>query len=149
AWLVGLLAVGGIFAAALLVPDLPVEWASLAAALVFPAALISAFDFHLANDRYYTEADIYGNAGNLMNVPGMVCWLAAILVGQLLDPLGPEAWVAAVPVPPALATDLPWRLIVALVAATVYFLIQRWASTRRAAVYEVRGVGVYGPQDEA
>lgn len=148
AWLVGLVVVLGVGALAVSLPEMPIELASLAAALVLPAALIAAFDFHLAKDHHYTEADIYGSTEDFVNVTGLACWMMAVVIGQLLDPVGPAAWVGVVPETPLSGSDIPWRLITAVVAATVYFLVQRWGSTRRASVYEVRGVGAYGPQDE-
>lgn len=148
AWLIGLMVVVAVGALAVSVPEMPIQLASLAAALVLPAALISAFDFHLAKDHHYTEADIYGSTEDFVSVTGMACWLMAVVIGQLLDPVGPAAWVDVVPETPLSGTDLPWRLITAVVAATAYLLVERWGSTRRAAVYEVRGVSAYGTQDE-
>ncbi len=149
AWLIGLIVALGVGALAVFWPGMPIELASVAAAVVLPAALIAAFDFHLAKDHHYTEADIYGSTEDFVNVTGMACWLMAVVIGQLLDPVGPAAWVDVVPEMPLSGIDLPWRLITALIAATAYFLVQRWGSTRRASVYEVRGVSAYGPQDEA
>ncbi len=40
----------------------------------------------------------------------------------------------------ALPWDLPWRLLIAVVAAGVYVTITRWSKKRSAAVYELRGV---------
>jgi purine-cytosine permease-like protein len=149
AWFVGLIAVIAVIAVALMVTEVPASWGFLAAAGVFPAALISVTNFHLARDRHYTEVDIYGSMEGLVNVAGVGCWLGAVAIGQLLDPVGPAEWLELIPTTAATATDLPWRLIVALVAATVYLLIERWGTSRRAAVYQVRGVEVYGHEGEA
>lgn len=146
-WLIGLLAVAGVIAVAVAVPALPTSAALLASAVVFPAALISVFDFHLANDHHYSEADIYGGTEGFARLTGLGCWLGAVIIGQLIDPVGPEEWVSLVPTTMLTGTDVPWRLIAALVAATAYLLIDRWSSTRRSAVYEVRGVAAYGHRE--
>lgn len=147
-WLIGLIPVVAVVVAAMLLPEMPTGWAALAAAIVFPAAVITAFDFHWVNDRYYAETDIYGSGGRSFNVAGVGCWLGAVVLGQLLEPIGPEEWTGLVPnVLPEV--DLPWRLIASLVAATAYLLITRWSGYRTTSVYEVRGVNAYGRQDDA
>lgn len=138
--LVGLLTVVGVVAIALSVPDLPITWASFVTAAMFPAALIAVADFHLTRDRYYTEADIYGGTEGLINVPGIVFWLLAFLIGQILDPIGPSGWVEAMPGSGPFEFEVPWRLIVAVVAAVGYVLVTRWHHQRSASVYELRGV---------
>lgn len=144
AWLVGLVIAVLIGVAAVFV-TIPVEVASMATSLVFPAALIVLFDFHLVRDRYYTEADI-GAGASTLNSAGVGCWLVAVILGQLLDPIGPAVWVDAVP-SPGIEVDLPWRLVISLVMATTYMLITRWGGHRTASIYEIRGVSTYGRGD--
>lgn len=146
-WVVGAIASLAVVGVALLAPNLPIGMASLAAAVVFPTAVISMFDFHLVKDHYYAEADMYGRTESLMNMSGIGCWLAAAVFGQLLDPIGPSAWTDLMPdlLPDV---DLPLRLIVTLAAATAYLLITRWGGRRTPSVYEVRGVNVYGRQHD-
>lgn len=138
-WVVGLVMVAAVIGLALAGPSLPFEWADLLTAVVFPAALIAAADFYLARDSHYTEADIYGGTEGLLNLPGVSCWLAAVALGQLLDPIGPEQWTSMLG-RMDLASDLPWRLIVSLVMAGVYVLVVRWRDLRTSSVYELRGV---------
>lgn len=139
AGVVGLLVAAAIVAGAAYLPEFPLESATLLTSLVFPAALISVADFSLTRDRYYTEADIYGRGGGWLNLPGTGLWVVAVVVGQILDPLGPQQWLDLVP-ELALPWDLPWRLLIAVVAAGVYVTITRWSKKRSAAVYELRGV---------
>lgn len=138
---VGLVVVVGIVIAAAVLPAVPLSVASLLTAVVFPAALISVADFNFTRDRYYTEADIYGSGGieGFLNVPGIALWLIAVIVGQLLDPVGPQTWLEIVPdIGPD--WDLPWRLIIAVVAAAGYVVVTRWHQQRATSVYELRGV---------
>lgn len=137
---VGAVAALGAVAVALLIPDLPVAWAELVTALVFPAALIAVADYFLARDRYYSESEVYGIRGGeaLVNVVGLATWLLAIILGQLLDPIGPDRWVALMPVVPA-DPNVPWRLLMAVVAAIGYVVLIRWR-TRRATTSEIRRV---------
>src|SRR5690606_24444603 len=144
AWLVGLVTAVLIGIAAVFV-TIPVEVASMATALVFPAALIVLFGFHLVRERHFTESDIGASAYSL-NSAGVGWWLLAIILGQLLDPIGLAVWVDAVP-SPGIEVDLPWRLVISLVMATTYMLISRWGGHRKASIYEIRGVSTYGRGD--
>jgi purine-cytosine permease-like protein len=138
---VGLAVSVGIVAAAVALPPVSISVAALLTAIVFPAVLISVSDFNFTRDRYYTEADIYGGGGieGFMNVPGIVLWVIAVLVGQMLDPVGPDAWMDMIP---ELGPDwdIPWRLVAAVVAAATYVLFTRWHSRRATSVYDLRGV---------
>ncbi|MGH8911418.1 MAG: hypothetical protein ACRDVD_02820, partial [Acidimicrobiia bacterium] len=131
----------GIVAAAILLPTLSLDLAALLAAVVFPAALIAAADYFLARDRHYSEAEIYGAAAgeSSLNVVGVTTWLLAVILGQVLDPIGPERWTGMMP-EAAAAGDLPWRLLMATVAAIAYVVLVRWREHRATAVYDLRGV---------
>lgn len=140
-WMIGLVVAAAICTAALMVPELPLELAGLLTALVFPAALISAADFYFARDHYYTESDIYGSGETegFLNVVGMACWLLAVALGQVLDPIGPSDWTEAVPAVD-LEVDLPWRLIMAVLLAAFYIVFHAWRDRKVASVYELRGL---------
>lgn len=145
--LVGLLAVALIVVAAVVAPTVPTDLAFLASSIVFPAALIASLDFHLVKDSYYPEADIYGRTERAINLSAFSCWILAVLVGQVLDPVGPTFWTDTVGFL-GVDVDLPWRLIVAIVAGAGYVLIARWTQHRTASVYEMRDVSVYGHNPE-
>lgn len=138
---VGLVVAIGIVVAAVALPSLSISVAVLLTAIVFPAVLISVADFNFTRDRYYTEADIYGAGGieGFLNAPGIVLWVVAVVVGQLLDPVGPDAWLDLFP-DIGLDWDVPWRLVIAVVAAGTYVLFTRWHSQRSTSVYDLRGV---------
>lgn len=138
---VGLVVAVAIVIAAVALPSLSISVAVLLTAIVFPAVVISVADFNFTRDRYYTEADIYGGGGieGFLNVPGIVLWLLAVVVGQLLDPVGPDVWMDLFPdLGPD--WDVPWRLVMAVVAAGTYVLFTRWHSQRSTSVYDLRGV---------
>lgn len=139
--IVGGLTSVGIVAAAIFLPTLSIGLASLLSAVVFPAALIAAADFFLARDRHYSEAEIYGaTAGeSALNVVGVTTWLLAVILGQVIDPIGPGRWTAAMP-ELTFSGDLPWRLLMAIVGAVAYLVLVRWRDHRAAAVYDLRGV---------
>ena len=140
-WILGVIVVVAIAAAAMVFPSMPLEWGSLLAAIVFPAALISAADFYFARDHHYTETDIYGSGDTqgLFNVSGVALWLLAVILGQILDPIGPEEWTSLIP-RPDLDIDLPWRLIMAILLAVFYVVFHAWQDRRAAAVYDLRGI---------
>ncbi len=140
-WVIGFLVVGLVVVGAIMMPDLPIEWAALLTAVVFPAALISAADFYFARDHHYTEADIYGRGDTegFLNVMGMTCWILAVILGHILDPVGPAEWTSLIP-RLELDMDLPWRLIMALLLAAFYVVFQIWQGRRAASVYELRGI---------
>lgn len=139
--LVGIGAAVGIGVAAVLLPEVPLAWAELATALVFPAVLIAAADYFLARSRHYSESEIYGLAAgeSLVNVVGLVTWLLAVILGQALDPVGPAAFVDLMPVGAA-DPDVPWRLLMAVVAAIGYVVLARWRTHRAATRFDLRGV---------
>ena len=145
--LVGLVSVGLIVVAAVAAPAVPADLAFLATSIVFPAMLIASLDFHLVEESYYPEADIYGRTERAVNLSGFTCWLFAVVFGQLLDPVGPPTWTDSVDLV-ALDADLPWRLIAAVVAGAAYVLIARWTQHRTTSVYGVRDVSVYGHRPE-
>src|SRR5690554_5003222 len=126
---VGLVAVIVVAGAAVAAPAVPTDMAFLASAVVFPAILIASLDFHLVRDAYYPEADIYGRTEKAVNLAGFLCWTAAVVVGQLLDPIGPTYWIGAVDVV-GIDVELPWRLIAAVVAGGAYVIISRWTQHR-------------------
>ena len=139
--LVGAVAVVAVGAAAVALPLVPLSWTLLLTSLVFPACLITVADFFLARDRHYSESEIYGAAAgdSLVNVVGVVTWLLTVILGHLLDPVGPERWMAMMP-DVAVSADLPWRLLMAVVGGVAYVVLNRWRQRRRSAVYELRGV---------
>lgn len=138
---IGLLAVGAVVAGAALSPVLPVDWATLLAAVAFPAAVISAVDFHVARPHQYAEEDLYGSGDmqGMINVAGVTCWVLAVAFGQLMAPVGPSVWMGAVPVID-IDPDVPWRLVMALVWGAAYVGLVRWRDRRRSAVYRLRGI---------
>lgn len=138
----GLVSVAAMVAVAFIGDIVADEWAFLAAAVVFPATLIANVDFQLVNDRRYAEDDLYGPSGRRLNLAGILCWLAAVVIGQLLEPIGPEAWTRLVG-GGRFDVEVPWRLVVAVVAGVAYALIMRWNVRRTAEVYAVRGVSTY------
>ena len=138
---IGMLSAGATVVVALVMTESPVGLASLATAVVFPASVIAAADFFVAKGSYYAESDTYGAyAGeDRLNLVGVAMWLLAVILGQALDPIGPEAWVGQAPTT-SLNPDMPWRLIMAVVAAIGYVVLSRWREKRAAPVYELRGV---------
>lgn len=138
---VGTLSTGGVLALAFVVSDPPLAWASLATALVFPAVVIAVADFYLVKGRYYAEAETYGaTAGqSAFNLVGICMWILAVFFGQMLNPLGPQAYLDLLP---SFSTsgDLPWRLVMALVGGIGYVVLSRWQARRQASVFELRGV---------
>ncbi|CAN5772532.1 hypothetical protein BH23ACT5_BH23ACT5_02920 [soil metagenome] len=128
----------GVVVAAVFLADYPIVWASLAAALAFPAAVIAVADFMGVRSLDYPESDIYGiDAGPRFNVAGVVCWLLAVVVGQLLDPSIDE-WVSDVS--RQTDVDLPWRLLAAVAGALIYLITARQRNRRAVRPHELRGV---------
>lgn len=139
--LVGTVSTAGVLVLAFVVPEPPLAWASLATAVVFPAAVIAVADFYLVRGRYYAESETYGAfAGeSAFNLVGICMWILAVLLGQMLDPVGPQAYLDSLP-SFTNSTDLPWRLLMALVGGIGYVVLSRWKARRKASVYELRGV---------
>lgn len=139
--IVGGVAVAGIVTASILLEELPLELATLAAAVAFPAALISVLDFHVARRRLYPESDLYGpeGTGGFVNVVGVGSWLVAVVLGQALDPIGPDRWVAMFADMPPVG-DLPWRLLMAVVGGCGYLVLERWHRRRVNPVHDLRGL---------
>lgn len=138
---IGTLSTAGVLALAFAVPDPPLAWASLATALVFPAVVIAAADFYLVKGRYYAESETYGASADVSawNLVGIGMWILAVSLGQMLNPVGPQAYLDFIP-SIATSSDLPWRLLMVLVAGIGYVILSRWQARRDALVYELRGV---------
>ncbi len=135
---VGVVGAVAVVVASVLVTEPPIAWAFLATALAFPAAVIALADFFGVRSLDYPESDIYGiDAGPRLNLAGVVCWLLAVVVGQIFDPsvegMLPE-------VSPWADVDIPWRLVAALAAALIYLIAARQRSRREVRVQELRGV---------
>lgn len=139
---VGLVMIAVVAALAFAFAEPPIEWASLAVALYFPAAGLAAVDFLWVHRGHYVEADIYGETitGERLNLIGIACWLVAVALGQLLDPIGPSIWTGAIPAVMNRAGVLPWRLMLAIAAAIVYLVVSGWTKRRSASVYGLRGL---------
>ncbi|HJR91754.1 MAG TPA: hypothetical protein VJ938_04895 [Acidimicrobiia bacterium] len=138
---VGGLGAVGVIAAAVVMPTISLDWPLLLTSLAFPACLITVADYFLARDRYYSESEIYGAAAGdaWLNVVGIVTWVLAVLIGQVFDPVGPDRWVALMP-DLDIRADLPWRLLMGVVAAIAYVVLSRYRRYRTASVYDLRGV---------
>lgn len=138
---VGAVMAAGMVAASTVMEELPIELASLLTALVFPSVVIAAADFFVAKGRYYAEADTYGaHAGEArINLVGVGMWILAVVLGQVLSPVGPAWWVERLPAT-ALSDVLPWRPLMAVVAGIGYVVLIRWRERRAARVFELRGV---------
>lgn len=136
--------VGGLFvfvivALAAAGPPISLEWASMLTAVLFPAAVIAALDFHVSRDRHYAESDMYGVTQAVLNPFGVIAWLGAVLVGQALDPLGPQAVIGYLP-SFGVDLDLPWRLLSAAIFGLAYLASMRVYERRRSSTFGLRGV---------
>lgn len=122
-------------------PTVDLGLASLLAAIAFPAALISIVDFYVAHRQYYSQSDLFGavGEGRLVNVVGVSSWVVVVALGQVVDPVGPGAWMSAIPAV-GFAEGLPWRLLMALLGAAAYLVLLRWQEGRTGRVHELRGV---------
>ena len=140
-WIAGAVVATGVVAVAAFGPTVNLTLGSLLAAIAFPAALISIADFYVAHRQYYSQSELFGAAGEarIVNVVGMASWVVVVMLGQAIDPVGPEAWMSLMP-DVDLAEGLPWRLLMALLGATAYLVLLRWQEGRVGAVHELRGV---------
>jgi purine-cytosine permease-like protein len=122
-------------------PTVDLGLGSLFAAIAFPAAVIAAVDFFLPHSRYYSQSELYGAVGEsrVVNVVGASCWVVAVALGQVIDPIGPREWTAAMPDVP-FSAELPWRLLMAVLGASAYLVLLRWQEGRTGRVQELRGV---------
>lgn len=140
-WLPGTIVMVAVVGVGAFGPRVNVALASLITALAFPAALISIVDFYVAHKGYYSQSEVLGAVGEsrIVNVVGMGCWLVVVILGQVIDPVGPDQWLSTMP-DITFADGLPWRLLMAILGAAGYLVLWRWQEGRVGRVHELRGV---------
>lgn len=126
-WLVAVLLAGASTGLTLVNPTDLVAIAGLATAVVFPIVALSVADFFWVRGRFYSESELYAEAGVRQRGGwlGIVCWMAAVAAGQLVNPSD----LLGDPVIGGLAGG-PWRLVATAAAVGLYVGVNRLLARR-------------------
>ncbi len=135
---------GASFLAAVLIPVGELRaWAALATAMFAPAVGVIIIDAYVVRRGSYYVDDLYRWRGEygLLNLAGVVSWVAGVVLSLILRPVGPAQVLASLQRLVGVGDPgLPTLLIGTVVAAVLYLGLGWLMVTRRASTYRLRGV---------
>ena len=115
-------------------------------ALVVPFGAILAADYFIVRRRLYVVDALYDRNGIYrgMNLLGLAVYVFSVVAGQVIQPSGPDSWIAGVdaviPFVGRLSSEygVPGTLMSTFVAFLLYGAIGRWRIKEKETVYQLR-----------